>query len=137
MLNTSGEANLNNADKRTMKRYLYYAGILFLFSCTNGTSEKEEVFIRSRVALHNDVFRDFVRDSINKRKDIWDSAYYPGESKYKVQRLTDSIIATLYKNNNTPYNPDMDDHLTFGKFMTYCQQNKMDPVQSANKLRVK
>lgn len=120
----------------TVSTALCIAVMLFLFSCTNGISENEEAFIRSRISLHNEVFFDFIKDSINNGMKMWDSVYYPGKRKYKVSRLTDSVTAILYR-NNAPYDPDLDDHLTYLKFMTYCKQNKIDPVKSASRLRVK
>ena len=119
-----------------MKQYFYLSGMLFFFACTNRTAEKEEVFIRSRISLHNDFFETFSADSIKRRDNIWDSIYHPGESQYKVERLTDSIISILYKKSNAPYNPDLDHHLTYTKFMDYCLGHNIDPVRLATTLKV-
>ena len=131
--------NFVGAIDQAMNKQIYIVIILFLFSCTNGISEKEEAYIRSRIELHNDVFvfLDFLKDSINNKLKMWDSINYPGKSKHKVQKLTDSIAAILDKKNKLPYNPDSDDQLTYLKFMTYCRQNKIDPVKEAARLRVK
>jgi len=122
-----------------MKKQICIIITFFLFSCTNGISEKEEAYIRSRISLHNDIFLllGFLKDSIDKKLKIWDSIKYPGKSKFQVQKLTDSIAAILQKKNNVPYNPDSDDQLTYLKFMTYCRENQIDPVKEATRLRVK
>jgi len=105
---------------------------VFLFSCTNGISEKEEAYIRSRISLHNDVFLllAFLKDSITNKMKKGDSIQYTGNSKYEV----DSIGAILQKNNNNdPYDPDADDQLTYLKFITYCRQNNLDAVKEASR----
>ena len=120
-----------------IRKYLHFPFLLFLFACSNLIAEKEEAFIRLRISMHNAVFLEFVKDSINKRKEIWDSIYYPGKSKYIVSVITDSIIGTLYKDNNIPYNPNGDDHLTYAKFMDWCSQKRLDPVKTAGDLKIK
>ncbi len=120
-----------------IKTLLSIAVTLILFSCTNGIREKEEAYIRLRIDLHNEVFFEFLKDSINISMKSLDSAYQKGKIKYKVSKQSDSIAAVLSRNTNAIYNPDLDDHLTFQKFMTYCKQNNIEPVKAAIRLTVK
>jgi hypothetical protein len=109
--------------------------IIIFSTCTNLVAEKEEAFIRARISLHNSACAEFVRDSIHKRDEIWDSIYYPGKSKYTVEVMTDSIISTIYKNKNFPYSPDFDHYLTYARFMDWCNEKLVDPVKAAANLK--
>jgi hypothetical protein len=120
-----------------MRMYILFLLILFLSACTNPIAEKEEAFIRLRLSKHDEASLEFIKDSINKRNEIWDSVYFPGRNRDEVEVITDSIVGTIYGHTRNPYSPALDHHLTYSKFMDWCHQNFLDPVKVAGHLKIK
>ena len=118
-----------------MKKLLWFAITVFPFSCTNGTLEAEMAHIKSRILLHNDSFLGYIIDSMNRRTEAKAFALYDGIAEDKAEKISDSVIKAWYKIKNIPYDPVNDAHLTYEKFMAYCEQHKIDPVKTANRLK--
>lgn len=110
---------------------------MYLISCKEGLSSQDKIFIESQIALHNSTFGlEFKNDSINRRSKLVSAYMRLGNSETAANRYADSINKEIYKKDgDQKYNPQTDPHLTFGKFMDYCEKNKFQtPVEHAKLL---
>ena len=117
-----------------MKPYSFIAILLLAYSCKNGAADAEEKYIRMKISLHNNSGLHYILDSINKREELKASVLFWGETEPRAEQFSDSIIKMVYKDNNVPYSLSLDYHLTYEKFIFFCQENQMDPVQAARML---
>lgn len=109
---------------------------LFFCSCKQKLSLSDKLFIEDQIALHNATFGlQHDLDSSQRRTELLKSLVNSGKSEIEANKYIDSVNQTIYKNDKSiRYNPQMDPHLTFEKFMDYCQHNKWQTPKEHAKL---
>ena len=116
-----------------MKKLLF---LLFVFSaCNTGVSEQDKAYIKSQITLHNSTFGlQYKLDSLDRRTKLMTAYMNLGNTEAAANKYADSINKDIYPEKNM-YNPNTDPHLTYEKFMSYCEKNKFKtPVEHARLL---